>query len=371
MSETKYTKEQIITKVKSILEFYDTYLDKGKTLRFVRELLGKLGDNDYLTFSPEFIDEYFFKHNDDGTKSMNHDGFNYFSELKTDMTGVSFDNAIITGYPLNHFKNVTINLDRLANKDFSQTNFIGVNLIGSLEGAKLHFTDFTDCKGNITLDPQKVIGKDITGCHLSNLTINGSFDDVIIDWANFTGSKGALINPQLIKNKKMYNVKLKDATLIGDYDSIKEEYNDPKFDDVFFFVTDFSGCKGNIVINLDTLREPHFPYDTKLEGCNITDVKIIGTAKCYTGITIPMSKEGYEIIDDDENDLSSAYYKDEEGRTVKIFLTGTCARWNNEKQCWDYIPTSSNKNLQFNVQYMQKENDKKKEHTKKRFKIFK
>lgn len=249
----------------------------------------------------DFINEVLFLQNTDGTKRINKPIFSVLKENKTDMQGISFDGVHIKNHSFEGLQNVVINIDKVPEKDISKVKFTGVLVIGSLECANVEGTNFKGCISKLVLNPQKVKNKSLKNTVLEGIEIIGEeidlFQDVCIEGTDFTGTLGnPKINPQTVKSKSFLFTKLNGVELVGDYNQEDKTYDLPCFDGCRLSVADFTGAKGQIIINLQKIS-----YQTigSMRGKGIT---FIGSLK---GIVT----DGTELID--------CYHKESDTEPVK------------------------------------------------------
>lgn len=222
-------------------------MEKEKLLKTIKILLQKYRQLEEVKFEPKFIEDILFSLNEDGTKSINNEIFYILRENNIDMNGVSFNKVHINRHQFNGFKNITINIDEIPDKDLSETVLEGVRLIGSLNGANIKQTNFKGYIGNLVLDPQTIKDKDLYFTKLHGITVNGSFDDVYINCTDFRGAKGIIeINPQKVRDKKLAMTYLEGVSFIGNYNEQTNNYDKPCFDNCYLVG---SKLKGEIEIN--------------------------------------------------------------------------------------------------------------------------
>ncbi len=260
-------------------------MEKEKLLEFIKSLIKKYTESEgKIEFNSEFIQKYLFIENEDGTKSINDDFYYILRANGCDMKGVSFKDVHIKDHYFNGLKNVEINIDEIPNKDLSDTYLEGVKVTGSLYEAYIKKTKFKGYIGNLVLDPQKVKDKDLYFTDLDGITIDGSFDDCNICMIKFKGAKGIIrVNPQRVKNKDLSYVDFDGVELIGNpiQNTNNFSFKKPCFNDCILYKTDFSNCKGHIVI---------FPQSVKgkrLLGCNLSNVELAGSLE---GVDLSLSK---------------------------------------------------------------------------------
>ena len=293
---TLYEKDKIIEAVSVLLKYYDKSENKKATVKASHLLMDKVRYNDaeVITLEPDFIEEILFISNEDGTKSIARDVYGQLRSLGADLKGVSFDNVHISGCYFGGLKNVEINIQKIPNYDISNTSLKDVKVTGTLNGANIHGTDFTDYIGDLVLDPQLVQNKDLYFTKLNGITVNGSFDGANVRCMQTTGFKGEIIiNPQKVVDKNLHGIDFNGIQLVGDYDETSGIYSDPCFENCRIYDTSFKGCIGNVVIPLDKLL-------WGANSCNFTGVKLTGKVK-------------------DADLVRFSYYEDENGN--KIYLT--------------------------------------------------
>ena len=288
-----------------------------------------------------------------GCKVINEEIWGFLCMIKADMKGVSFNETKITGMNFDGLENVSIDLDKLYDKDLSSVSFMGVNLEGSLDDAKLNFTDFVGYKGSVKLNLQKLVCKDLSYCALSGLIIEGSFDNVILNGTDFEGVKGDVyLNPQTVYGKTLDDVNLNGVTLVGEYYSDKGMYGSANFDGCKINDTMFNGAKGYICINLNTMCRKN-EFNSKLSGCDLTGVKVVGTADCYTGRRDIIDSDGtcqhFSNNENLKNDLAGSYYYNGAGEQVLIYPYRSVVKRNGE---WVAISRKEENNFDINVRYI-------------------
>lgn len=153
---------------------------------------------------------------------------------------------------------ITISPQDLSSKSLAASIFDGVRFDGSFDGTNIVGADFRGSVGAI-IDPQTIKDKRFDGTKLGNVKIINNFIGVHICNTDFTGSIDAVINPQTIKYKSLTDTILKDAYLIGE-DMTGVSLNN----------TDFTGHKGNVFINPQTVA------NKSLVKCKLSGVKITG-----------------------------------------------------------------------------------------------
>lgn len=345
-----YDKKILLKRIAMFFEYYNSSNkeEEKQFLDFVKVIISKFKENDKISISKDEIEKYLFIILDNKYKKINEKVFRLLSSIGADMNGVSFENTKITGFKFNKLENVNIDLDKLFDKDLTGVMFKNVNLSGTLDNAKLKFTDFTGHKGSIKLNPQTIVDKSLRYLVLSDLVIDGSFDGVDIYGTDFKGIKGnAYINPQTIKDKTMDGVNLDGVTLVGEYYPEKGIYGSANFDGCYIDRTKFRGAKGYISINLNTLRDDHIlsGVNGKLSCCDLTGVKLVGTIYCYTGKRDITSSS----ISDVKNDLWGSVYYNEKGECIHIYPYRSLMKKDGE-----VIPIdrSTEDNLDVNVVYV-------------------
>lgn len=292
-SKTLYQKEKIINIAKVLLEYYEKSDNKEGTLKAASALIHKaVHSGEFIELEPSFIEDIMFIPNEDGTKTVVRNVYHGLRSIGTDMKGVSFKNAHISGLYFNGLKNVEINIQEIPNSDISDTFLEGVKIIGTLDGAYIRGTNFTGYIGDLTLDPQKIQKKDLYFTKLHNITIKGSFDDVHVSCMYTEGFKGEIIiNPQKVQNKDISGIDFNRVKLVGDLDEETQSYKDPCFDGCCIYNNSFKGCIGNVTINLAQA--------------------LYGGALCnFTGVTL----EG----DYEEVNVSYSYYEADNGKLIYL-----------------------------------------------------
>lgn len=295
---TLYDKNEIIESVSSMLKYYGDSKYKKQVIKAAHLLMDKVRycDEEKVTLESDFIEEILFTLNKDGTKSIVNDVYFVLRSIGADLINVSFDNVHISGYYFNGLKNVEIDIQKIPNSNISKTYLNGVKVKGTLDGANIEETKFTDYIGDLVLNPQLIQNKSLYFTDINGLTVNGSFDGVNVSCMKTTGFKGEIIiNPQKVKEKDLSLIDFDGIKLVGDYDEKTGIYDDPCFDDCKLHDNSFKGCIGNIVIHLDKLH-------WSATMCNFTGVKLVG-----------------KIKGDQSTNLMYSYYEDENGK--KIYLT--------------------------------------------------
>lgn len=352
-----YTKKEFTLYCVDYLKRCQKNTNKEIVTDLMIELMSKSYLDSNVELTKEVINKYLFVLNDDGTKNVNKVIFEFLKALKIDMQDISFDKVHITGLNFSGLKNVNINLDEIPNKDLSNVDFNGVILTGSLDNASIYYTSFNGYKGFLTLNPQNVSYKKLNGAKLDGIIVDGVFDDVDIDYVNFKGAKGACINPQTIRNKTLFGVNLDGVTLIGNYNEEKQTYEEASFEGCGIFNTSFKNAKGNIYINLDTLSS--IPV-VKLSCCDLTNVTILGTARCYTGKQDCVKEDGSIIMDASKNDLYGSYYTYSNNKIVKIGLYRSRV-WDDDTKKFKFLKREDEPSLKFKTEYIGLDKVKEKE----------
>ena len=344
-----------------MIKNYDDYdkEEEKNILEFIRTVLSKLNGQERISISSEEIEKYLFTLDEKGYKKINEEIWGFLCMIKADMEGVGFEGTKITGLYFDGLENVRIDLNKLYDKDLSFVSFLGVNLEGDLEGAKLMVTDFIGYKGSVKLNPQKLGYKSLENCTLTGLVVEGSFDGVNIIGTDFGDIKGeAYINPQTIYEKTFDDVNLNGVTLVGEYYPEKGMYGSANFDGCKINDTMFNGAKGYICINLNTICQKN-ELNSKLSGCDLTGVKVVGTANCYTGRRDIIDSDGtcqyFSNNENLKNDLTGSYYYNGAGEQVLIYPYRSVVKRNGE---WVAISRKEEDNLDINVVYI---NEKRKE----------
>ena len=241
--------------VNILIDIYDKNLLKKNENEVVR-ILNKIDSNT--------INNILFTYND-GVKKVDKKTINFLRECGYNMQGISFDNVDIRGCSFRGLKNVLIDINKVYNKDLSNTDLYGVKLLGDLEGAIISGTSFNGYIGELKLDPQKLKTKDLSLTSLDGVYVNGSFDDCFIFNINFKGAKGDIyINPQRVLKKDLRHIDFSGVTFVGDNDDIAS------FKNCYIKQTSFEGAKGDIYINPQELKSDYIMM------CNFSGVTFTG-----------------------------------------------------------------------------------------------
>lgn len=181
--------------------------------------LDKENGNDYINLNMDhelFEKIIFLEEGTDGHKEI---AIPMVELKKLDLTGVSWDNVLVSSLDFNGSKGVVINPTTVYNKSLKGTKLGNVEIEGNFDNVCIERADFTGCTGTV-IDPQLVRDKSLAGAKLSGVCFTGDFDGVTIAAADFTGSKGAKIDPQKIAGHVFLGAKLCDAELINTFDDI-------------------------------------------------------------------------------------------------------------------------------------------------------
>lgn len=246
--------------------FIDTYDSKllKQQISSINKILSK--------FDKETVECLLFNVNENGIKEIDSRTLIFLRANKYDMKDISFDNVLISGNNYTGLKNLTINIDRVYNKDISKTTLNGIHLIGNLDNAIVNGTNFEGYIGRLTLNPQKIRNKDLSNTNLNGIIIDGIFDGCDIFSTNFNGALGGIyINPQKIKNKDLERTNLDGVHIIGE-NGKKASFNGCKIKQ-----TSFKGAKGVIEINPQELASNYIMY------CNFDGVTFTG---CFDNLTL-------------------------------------------------------------------------------------
>lgn len=291
-----YDRDEVIKSVSSMLEYYTNAGDPEGTIKAAHLILGKVSNSkNQVEIDSKFIEDILFFENEDKTKSINGNVFNFLRTIKADMKDVSFNNVHITTMSFCRLKNVEINIQEIPNYDISHTNLEGVKVTGSLEGANIEGTNFEGYIGDLVLNPQKLGNKNLKFTSLCGITVKGSFDDVYISHMKTEGFKGEIvINPQKVIAKALNYINFDGVKLIGNENNDEIVYVEPSFDGCQILGTKFRGCIGKIVLNLGKL------YYTDIITCDLTGVSINGNIDDYDLHTSYFCNENGEKIYFDE-----------------------------------------------------------------------
>lgn len=336
-----YDKEEVIYEIIPLLKYHSN--DKY-CLKFANLLINKATNEKTITLSKDEIHTALFK---EESNEINFIILNTLKHLKADLTGINFSNKKIKGINFIGLEGVEINLDEVFEKDLTDVSFGGVTLTGRLDSAKLCNTNFTGYIGEIELNPEKVKEQSIKNCKLAGVTITGSLDGIEINGVDFTDAKGDIkVNPQRVPNKDLMGVNFSGVTFVGDDNS------DPSFKDCLIYNCKFRNAKGNIVINLNELKDT-LP---KLAICDLTGVIVEGKTKSNYEARHCVREDGAVLFEDVGDDLFGSYYYDENGNHVHIYLFESMM-WDSANSCWKYIPKSLEPNLRLEIEYKQKEEE--------------
>lgn len=345
-----YSKEQVINEIINLLKYHK---DEKNCLLFANLLLNKINTNEETTLTVEEISSFLFKKDSD---EINDTIFYCLSRLNADLSQVNFDGKKIIGLDFGNLTGVSINLDKIPDKDLSKVKFKGVTLNGTLNNAVIDYTDFSGYFGNVILDPQTIVNKSIKGSNLSGVTIDGKLDNIVITGVDFSKAKGDIvINPQKVPNKELIGINFANVLLCGSTSENKNEFVEPSFVGCTIHECKFKDLKSPIVINLDTLNSFIFP---KLSICDLTGVVVEGNAKSNYRPIHCVKEDGTVLFDDVGDDLFGSYYYDEQGNYVHIHLYESMM-WDDNNKCWKYVLRENEYNLKFNVEFKKTEQHKK------------
>lgn len=299
--KTLYDKETLVKMVSSMLRYFDNQENKDEIIKASQILMTRIKESsDKVELDSKILESILFTQNEDGTKNIVKDVFFELKSIGADMSGVSFNNAHISGLYFKGLKNVEINIDRIPNKDISRTNFNGVKVTGFLEGAKVNATDFDGYIGSLTLNPQTVQDKNLCHTYLHGINVNGSFDGACVIGMHTEGFKGEIIiDPQKVKDKILSYINFEGVRLVGRYDEKSNTYEDACFDDCTLSGCSFKECIGRVVINLDKI----VPV---LLLTNLTGTELIGTGEYVNTFgTYYEDEDGNKIYLDKKKELES------------------------------------------------------------------
>ena len=88
--------------------------------------------------------------------------------------------------------------------------FEGVEFIGSFDGIHCFKNNFSGSKGAV-INPQTLRNYNLSYSNFADVTFDGSFDGIEIDNVNFKGSAGAVIDPSTVKNRNISHSNFKDV----------------------------------------------------------------------------------------------------------------------------------------------------------------
>ena len=248
--------EEFIELAKLLIKTYDT-----KLLNENKELLDRV----LKRFDKETVESLLFEKDNNGVRFIDDRTLKFLRDNNFDMKDISFDNVRVNNHSYLGLKNVTINIDKVVDKDISNTILSGVRLLGNLDNAVVNGTNFTGYIGKLVLNPQKVRNKDLSITNLDGIMIDGIFDGCDIFSTSFKNAIGGIyINPQKIKNKDLSHVDLDGVVIVGD------NGRKPSFKGCKIKKTSFKGAEGIIEINPQELDEKYIMY------CNFDGVTFTG-----------------------------------------------------------------------------------------------
>ena len=244
--------------------------EKKLLIELVEYLLHIYNNDSPFNLSPSEIERYLF---DRENNAINSEILYVFRRLETDMAGVSFDGIYLKHMMFTGLKNVTINLDKIIDKDLRHCSFKEVNFIGSFDNCKLYFTRFEDCTSESRLDLQTVNDGLVTGVKFGNMKVFGSTDGMDIGYADFSNVDGDIyINPQKLVDKNLDTINFCNCFIVGD-----DKDSEPSFNGCRINHSSFKGSRNSVTININELRSPSsFNPTCKLDFVNLTGVTLIG-----------------------------------------------------------------------------------------------
>ena len=127
----------------------------------------------------------------------------------------TLDDVLIVGTDFTNSKGAIINPQTIAYKNMSGAKLCDAKLIDEVKDVYIVGTNFTGCIGGATILADRVIDKDFRHTVLSGTNIVGSLDWAKLDYSNFSHSKGAIIDLQRTYNRTVEGAKLVDATIVG------------------------------------------------------------------------------------------------------------------------------------------------------------
>ena len=264
--------------INGIMDYYS--LHNGKLIDLGDYLSKKLNIQDYKRYAScdKFIYEILFDYYDDYKE------FALPVDIleKIDFTDINFEGFKASGYDFSKLHNVNIDVEKVYNKDLSNSNLSGVNLFGDFSKVDLANADISsaileESKLKLILIRKKLmdeLSRLEDGMHIMLPYESELIDYIIfeykdkgaykefalpkkylkkIDFSNvdfkdfeaseydFTGLYGVKIDPQTIHNKNLFNSKLNGVEFIG------------SFKGVILSNTDFRGSVG-AKINPNELR---------------------------------------------------------------------------------------------------------------------
>lgn len=113
-------------------------MDK-KIIRFIRkgfkqELENYEGEAKRLNVQSELAEEILFKVDEDGIKTF---AFPFELMKKVDFEGISFDGFLACGFDFTGFKGISLDPQKVYDKDLSYANLNGVTIINTFDDVKL------------------------------------------------------------------------------------------------------------------------------------------------------------------------------------------------------------------------------------------
>lgn len=179
---------------------------------------------------------------------------------KLDLTGVSFDDFKCSGINFFKLKGVSINPQKVYNKDLSSSNFNGVTFTDTLDGCEVFGASFYGSKG-AKVDPRTVKDKQWLCVDCSDVTFTAPFDGCEINMTDFDGSEGAIIDPSTLSNREFCSCIFKGVEFIGEIDGF------------LLRTSDFEGSKG-AVINVETC---HLDTSSQTKDLILADTTLKGS----------------------------------------------------------------------------------------------
>ncbi len=161
-------------------------------------------------FTEEEMKELLFDSGKDneGNQFYSFNNILYAERSKIDFSNVSFEGVFLRGIDLSKTYGIKFNPQLIYNKDLSGTKLnenieiIGnerMNQIDLFEGVCIKGTEFNGCK-NVIINPQTIAEKEFSDASLKGVRFNGSFDGVKLWKTNFSGSIGAQIDPKTVRH---------------------------------------------------------------------------------------------------------------------------------------------------------------------------
>ena len=232
------------------------------------------------------------------TLDINEDSFNEVLLFNTSFKGAKTKYGSV----------ITINPQKLGSNYMSFCEFDGVKFEGSFKGMNIEYSNFNGSTGAV-INPQELDHRSVYDAVLTDVRIDGSFWNINVMRADFTGSIGAVIDPQEVKDKSLYYTTLKDAVVLG-----------KNMSGVQIEGTNFTGHKGTVTINPQTIYHKNFNYsvlaDTRIlgstDGCTFIDTSFKGS----TGAIIDKTK----CFVSDDTDLTDTELVDEKEK-IKLLIS--------------------------------------------------